>query len=242
MDKVGIIGFGRFGRVLGQILSDDFHVFAYDPNVSSSQYGVQLKNQVSVLACKTIFISVPIRNFKGAIQEIAENIGKKTTVIDVCSVKVYPTEVMLEILPENVDIIATHPLFGPDSITRPDGLKMMLHSVRNQHGKYEFWKEYFSNKSIKMLEMTPREHDRLAADSQGITHFIGRTMKHGGFESTPIDTLGFQDLLDVVNQTCYDSWELFQDLQNYNPFTMEMITKLEKSIKEIREAITRRNL
>ncbi len=240
MDKIGIIGFGRFGRVLGQILSDDFTVLARDPNVSESQYGAQLVDLKTVLQCETIFVSVPIRLFKGVIQKIAEKLNGNATIIDVCSVKVYPTEVMKEILPEKIDIIATHPLFGPDSIKRPDRLKMMIYSVRNQYGEYDFWKNYFSEKSIKILEMSPEEHDRLAAHSQGITHFIGRAMKQGKFESTQIDTAGFEDLLEVVNQTCYDSWELFQDLQNFNPYTAEMISSLERAIKEIRQAITRR--
>ena len=35
---------------------------------------------------------------------------------------------MIEALPDHVGIIATHPLFGPDSISKPDGMTMMMNS------------------------------------------------------------------------------------------------------------------
>jgi prephenate dehydrogenase len=79
----------------------------------------------------------------------------------------------------------------------------------------------------------------MAASSQGITHFIGRVLSEAGVVSTPINTLGFNDLLAVIEQTCNDSWDLFRDLQKYNPYTNEMIdnligeiSKLHKQVKE----------
>jgi prephenate dehydrogenase len=36
-------------------------------------------------------------------------------IIDTCSVKERPLEWMLEELPDHVQIVGTHPLFGPDS-------------------------------------------------------------------------------------------------------------------------------
>ena len=40
------------------------------------------------------------------------------------------------------------------------------------------------------VEMTPEEHDQLAAKTQGITHFVGRVLKDAGVGVTEIDTLG----------------------------------------------------
>jgi len=241
MSSVGIIGFGRFGQVLGQILSDDFEVRAYDRHPQADQHGVELTDLETVLKEKSIFIAVPIRALKELILDIAPKLSEGVTILDVCSVKVYPTTVMVEGLPDKIGIIATHPLFGPDSITKPDGLTMMMNPARDVYNQFPYWREYFESKAIKVVEMTPEEHDRIAANTQGVTHFIGRVLKEGGIKSTEIDTLGFRDLLGVIDQTCYDSWELFIDLQNYNPYTLPMIKELESAIQTITGKIVRRS-
>lgn len=237
MNSVGIIGLGRFGKVLAKILSDDFMVKAYDPEPSGDTYGVEFVTLDEIIEEKTIFVAVPIHSFKNVIQELSGKLKPGTTIIDVCSVKVYPATVMEEHLPDSIGIIATHPLFGPDSVNSPDGLKIMMDKTRDVHEQYPGWVEFFSSKAVKVIEMTPEQHDRLAAETQGITHFVGRVLREAGIKNTEIDTLGFHDLVQVIDQTCNDSWELFMDLQNYNPYTTTVISRLEESIQSIRGKI-----
>ena len=180
----------------------------------------------TVLNEKVIFIAVPIRHFESVITEIAPQISEGTTVIDVCSVKKHPTEIMENNLPENVGIIATHPMFGPDSFVSNNRLKMMINNTRDSHNQFNFWRRFFIDQGIQMMEMSPDQHDRMAAQTQGVTHFLGRMLKEYGIRKTAIDTQGFRDLLDLVDQTCNDTWELYTDLQLYNPYTKDMIEKL----------------
>ncbi|MFQ6604477.1 MAG: prephenate dehydrogenase/arogenate dehydrogenase family protein [Fidelibacterota bacterium] len=238
---VGIIGLGRFGKVLADILSDDFSILAYDPNVSDEIYGVTWASLEDVCRQEAVFIAVPIRRFKEVIREITPYVRPGTTVLDVCSVKVYPVTVMKEHLSADVGIIGTHPLFGPDSIHHPTGHTMVMTNVRAARKSFQFWWNYFAGKSITVLELSPEVHDRQAARTQGITHFIGRVIREAGIEATNMDTLGFKDLMDVVDQTCNDSWELFMDLQNYNPYTLTVIDNLEKSIASVRQKIIQRD-
>jgi len=37
-----------------------------------------------------------------------------------------------------------------------------------------------------------------------------------------IDTYGTKLLYQIMDQTCNDSWQLFYDLQNLNPYTEQM--------------------
>ncbi len=85
--------------------------------------------------------------------------------------------------------------------------------------------------------MTADKHDKMAASSQGITHFIGRVLNESGVRSTDINTMGFNELLGVIEQTCNDSWDLFKDLQKYNPYTNEMIDNLVTTIENIHQQI-----
>jgi prephenate dehydrogenase len=81
--------------------------------------------------------------------------------------------------------------------------------------------------------MSADQHDRMAAQTQGVTHFLGRMLKEYGIRKTSIDTQGFCDLLDLVDQTCNDTWELYTDLQLYNPYTEDMIDKLKLATESL---------
>ena len=235
MNKVSIIGFGRFGAMLHALLTKGFEVDVYDKNpVDNAEV-----NEVSLeeaLKKDTIFIAVPIRDFEDLVVDISSKIQGEKTIIDVCSVKVFPKKVMIDNLPEKTDIIATHPLFGPDSL-KDSGSVMTMEAVRNSFKRYNFWKNYFESQNIIIEEISAEDHDMMAARSQGLTHFVGRVIDDFGTNQTRIDTEGYKALHKLVNQTCNDSWDLFEDTQNYNPYTKKMISELNGSFKKISEII-----
>jgi prephenate dehydrogenase len=235
MSKIGIIGFGRFGKILAELLSTDNEIFIHDLKGINGKYNKLSLSEI--VKCEILFIAVPIREFENIIKSLQKLNLQNTTIIDVCSVKIHPVQVMEKYLPENVGIIATHPMFGPDSYSPFRELKMVMHPVRDIYNQFDKLRQTFEKKSISIVEMTPDDHDRDAAMSQGITHFIGRVLSESGVSSTIINTLGFNELLSVIEQTCNDSWDLFKDLQNYNPYTIEMIEKLEENIKMVRNQI-----
>ena len=235
MNRVSIIGFGRFGAMLHSLLSKGFEVDVFDKN-SIDNSDVNEVSLEDALQNETIFIAVPIRDFENLVKDISKKISSGKTVIDVCSVKVFPKKVMLDNLSNETDIIATHPLFGPDSL-KDSGSVMTMESVRNTFGRYDFWKNYFESQNILIEEISAEEHDMMAARSQGLTHFVGRVIDDFGTNQTRIDTEGYKALHKLVNQTCNDTWELFEDIQNFNPFTEKMISELNGSFKKISEII-----
>ena len=179
---------------------------------------------------------MPIRDFEGLISSLSSKISGKKTIIDVCSVKVHPKQAMLDHLPNETDIIATHPLFGPDSL-QERGSVMMMEKVRDTYDRYEFWKSYFESQNITIEEITSEEHDIMAARSQGLTHLVGRVIDDFGTQQTNIDTVGYKALHKLVSQTCNDSWELFEDIQKYNPYTKKMILGLNESFKKVVDSL-----
>ena len=88
MKQIGIIGFGRFGKILSSILQKGFDVLAYDPKPQIDPDGIQFTTMEKVTQCDTIFICVPIRSLKNVIISIKSQINPKSTIIDVCSVKI----------------------------------------------------------------------------------------------------------------------------------------------------------
>ena len=237
MKKAGIIGYGRFGRVLADLLTNKYEVRVYDIEAVDNDEGVEICSLSEVLECILVFIAVPIRSFEEVIKEIATYKLYNTTIIDVCSVKVYPVDVMTKHLSEHVGIIAAHPHFGPDSYSPFRELKATICLGRDVYKRINDVKEIFESQSISTIDMTSDEHDRIAASSQGVTHFIGRVLNESGILSTNMNTMGFNELLCVIEQTCNDSWDLFKDLQSYNPYTNDMIDTLVDTIEKIHKQI-----
>ena len=59
--------------------------------------------------------------------------------------------------------------------------------------------------------------------------------------STRIDTLGYKKILEVVEQTCNDSLQLFCDLQNYNPYSSKMRERMRESIEKVNITLEKEN-
>ena len=189
---------------------------------------------------RVIFLCVPINRVEQVVADMAPYLQPGTAVFDTCSVKVHPAKVLTSELGNRSDLtlVATHPMFGPDSAARGvQGLPMVVWRLSGDEQVYAEWTEFLRALGIRTVEMEPAEHDRLAAYSQGITHYIGRVLDRLDLQATPIDTEGFKILRALVAQTCNDSWELFQDLQRYNPYTQEMRVRLQAALDDVYEQL-----
>ncbi len=226
---------GRFGYFWAGLLSKYFDVWGYSRNSSrKTPPGVKRASEDDVLKCDVLFFAVSISSFKEVLQRVRDRINPGRLVIDTCSVKVYPAKWMDSILREGVKIMASHPMFGPDSASSGlKGLPMILWPLRNSEEEFKYWRGFFETIGLKVFRMDPHSHDREAAFTQGITHYLGRVIADLGLNESPIGTVGYRKLLEIMTQTCNDPWQLFIDLQMYNPYTSEMRERLHKSINKI---------
>lgn len=137
---IGVIGFGRFGQFICQTFAkygrvvvtsrSDYTDIAQNMGVTY----VPLSDPASFLQqnLDVIVVAVSIMSFRSTLEalkphledylqqrrEAAGGNGVPVTgplLVDVCSVKEHPRNIMLELLPQECDILCTHPMFGPDS-------------------------------------------------------------------------------------------------------------------------------
>ena len=294
--KIGIVGFGRFGQFIAQTFAKHATVVA----TSRSDYAelaeglgvtyVPLSDPAAFLAhdLDVIVFAVSILSFRSTLEEFApileQDLRRRKEmsregvrvlgplIVDVLSVKEHARKVMIESLPEECDILCTHPMFGPDSgkhgwnslnfvyeKTRID--KILLDAAPGQTGDKDQLKEASGGKmhsvhedseahvegvdrmerflsiweeeGCRMVPMSCKEHDAYAANSQFITHLIGRVLGSQGLAETPIDTSGFQSVLKLVGSTTADSFDLFYGLYKYNENSLETITKLQEAMNKV---------
>ena len=238
---VSVYGYGRFGRVWAEILAEDFQVKVFSRRglkVNEVAPEIEITDEKGIFDCDALFFCVAISSFEEVLKKSARYFKKETVYFDTCSVKVFPARWMKELLPEGSRIIATHPMFGPDSYKQT--AKKLPNAICNVTADAEIveeWAAYFSSKAFKVELMTAERHDKMTAYSQGITHYMGRVLAELELQPTQIDTLGYKMILEVIEQTCHDSWQLFLDLQNYNPYSNRMRERLSESICRVNAAL-----
>jgi prephenate dehydrogenase len=241
-----IIGYGRFGRFLATMLAADFELRVHDVDTAAVATaradGRRTVGLDEALRAGAVLYCVPISDFERTFAHHAPRLtadGRPHTVVDVLSVKTLPRHVFEQHLPPSCSALLTHPLFGPDSAQPGDlaGHRIMLDSLRMTAPVFDAWRQLFERKGLAVLVMSSEEHDRLAAASQGVTHFVGRTLERFGFAPTPVDTLGATKLHEITDQVCHDTWQLFVDLETQNPHTAEMRVRLASAQNAVFDAL-----
>ncbi|GMP69540.1 hypothetical protein CsSME_00028761 [Camellia sinensis var. sinensis] len=243
--KIGIIGFGTFGQFLSKTMIKQGHSITATSRSDHSQLchdlGIsfyrdmdrflEAENDVillctSILSLSNVVNSIPLHRLK-----------RPTLFVDVLSVKEHPKEVLLQVLPPELDLLCTHPMFGPESGRDSwEGLNFMYDRVRiRDEAVCSSFLQIFARKGCKMLEMSCEEHDKLAARSQFLTHTIARVLSEMKVESTPIDTKNFQTLVQLKETTMNNSYDLFSGLFIHNKYAQEELKNLEVALEKVKQ-------
>lgn len=301
---IGIVGFGRFGQFIARTFVQHGKVVATSRSdysdlakgmgieyVSLSHPELFLEKDLDVIVLATSIVSFEetVKNLVPYLEEYIQRsgTGRGPLIVDVLSVKDYPRQIMLDLLPKQCDILCTHPMFGPDSgkngwhglnfvyeMTRIDGVVLdqttkerrtlsfqddpdsfveegtgKIHSVHEEseahiEGKdrIERFLSIWEEEGCRMVSLSCKDHDIYAANSQFITHLMGRILGAQGLEPTPIDTKGFDSVLRVIDSTTADSFELFYGLYKYNQNSMDTIVKLRNSMEDVVQRLKKMEL
>jgi len=243
---IAIIGFGRFGKTITKFIHKHFP--QWNVLISSRKKRLSLspnskKSSFETAAASDIVIPcVPISEFENVIIALKPHLKPTTIVIDVCSVKAHPVNIMKKHLPKSVSILATHPMWGPDSAKNSlANLTTVISPIRINPQIIDKIKTFSRQINHRILIMSPEKHDQLLARSQALTHLIGRLNQSMNITSTSFDTQGFKQLLKIQSFVTNDSWQLFQDMFHFNPHAQKMLklfsqnlTKLTKQIENKR--------
>jgi len=240
MKKISIVGFGRFGKTLYSLLKDDFEITLYNRSkLTNKEKQLLLKSTTIATDIKeiylsdTIFFAVPIGSFSEVIQKHKKFFNRNHLLVDTLSVKMFPKRVFeKELKTSKARAILTHPMFGPDSSKNGfEGLKIVIDKFSAHSQEHTFFKKYLENKGLVVLEMDANTHDKNAASSQAVLHFVARVLGEVGFNQTLIDPLSVSKLHEACDFVLRDKIELSYDLIRFNPYAKEMIKKFTQKNK-----------
>lgn len=236
MTSVGVVGFGSFGKLVAETLTDRFvvRVSSRDPRKVPEKLRATF---AEVCTADYLVLCMPLGGYESVLANVAKEIGPKTVVVDVCSVKVMPLQRVAKALPGN-RVVATHPLFGPETVQ--NGLKDLVMVVCDEDSDTAEAKKvsvFAESLGLRVVHMSAEQHDRQMAKVHALTFFIARALFGTDFSGVIIKTPSFQRLMSLVDLESHHSQELFDSIQNGNPFAEEVrqrfiadITALDKEI------------
>jgi len=238
---IGLIGFGRFGKLAATHLSRAFKIYVYDPEDKAEaieQAGAEAADFETTCHQKIVLLCMPISAMENTLGKIAPLINPRALVVDVCSVKVLPVNWMWEKMPETVSLLATHPMFGPDSAGKSlKGRKIVLCPERISAQRLNRARSFLESMGLVVIESTPENHDRQIAVSLALTHFIGRSLSSFGADDLLMDTEGYRRLLHILEVVENDTQQLFEDMHRFNPFAADTRLKFVEAMLEIEKGL-----
>ncbi len=222
MPDLGIVGFGAFGRLMATHLAPHFALYAYDPGTAAPAPGVTLTDIATVARCPIVVLAMPVDRIAEVIAAIRPHLLPGALVLDVGSVKVRPAEAMRRLLPDHVDIVGTHPLFGPQSAR--DGIAGLKIAVCPIRGRVAYRVAAFLRRALRLqvYVTTPETHDQEAATVQGLTHLIAKVLVSMEPLPTRLTTASFDALMRGVEMVRYDAPEVFMAIERANPYSAEV--------------------
>lgn len=237
---LGILGFGSFGQFMAKTLSPYFSISVWDladRSQTAQALGVQWGTREEVLAQELVCLAVPVQFLEAVLTETSHRFIPGTLVFDVSSVKVKPVELMTAFLPPEVEIIATHPLFGPESGKNGiQGLQIACCPVRSS--RFACFTEFLSTRlGLRVIETTPAAHDQAMAYVQALTHLVGKTLHALKIPELELETVAYRHLLEIEKLLGNDSEALFQTIQRENPFAEAIRQDFLKTLTEISHSI-----
>ena len=226
--SLSIIGIGAFGEFILKHLIPYFDVHVYDAHRDLSHitalYNVAEVPLEDAGKSDIVIIAVPVRAIEGVAKSIAPHLRAGQLVMDVASVKTLPANILSAELPEDVDLIGLHPLFGPQS--GKGGIYGQNIALVNIRGSRDDNIAAFMERQLglNVIRCTAREHDEQMAYVQGLTHMIARVFQMMDLPEITQETKTFSLLRQMVNIVKDDSDELFRAIQTDNPYVGETKT------------------
>lgn len=239
---MAVIGLGRFGRFWAGHLQRHLPLCLYDADPSRKNLpgvAVNWRPLPECLSCRYVFLTIPIGAIPEFLGEHAGRLAPGTVLIDCASVKSTVMKWMAERLPASIYFLSTHPLFGPDSAAA--GIRDQRIAVipgRLPYANFQFLIDLFRGQmGLRVLSMSPAEHDRLMAYNLALVHHIGRAVAALQPERLRVRMAGLQKLEQVARVATNDSAELFRDFYRYNPYAAELRMQFLKEFEQLPEKL-----
>ncbi|AEH60141.1 Prephenate dehydrogenase [Methanosalsum zhilinae DSM 4017] len=196
-----------------------------------------------------VIISVPINITEKMIAETAPKMKSGSLLMDFTSLKVKPLEAMLSHAPPGVEVIGTHPMFGP-SVSSLHGQIIILTPPTKRCRKWHpFIRSVFEENGAHIEIVDAGEHDLMVSVIQGLTHFayiaIGTTFMQIDFDvarSRRFMSPVYEIMVDFVGRILDQNPYLYAMIQMENPEVLRVHEAFIEQCRHISDIVRRHDM
>jgi prephenate dehydrogenase len=238
---VGIIGFGRFGRSLAELMAESgIRVRAFDPHAPVPERIAAASPAELIQASQIVVLAVPVPALEGVVEAAVPYLTAQQVALDVASVKVKPTEIFRRHLAGRVPWAATHPLFGPASLARRERPLRVVVCPNDRHpGAVEAAVELYRRLGCQVRLQAADEHDREMARTHALGFLIAKAFIDLGTGSEPQSVPpSFRGISATIESVREDAGHLFTAILRDNPFAADARREFIDELTRLDEDLT----
>lgn len=215
-------GTGGMGRFFARLFAERGH------EVLIASEATELRPEDAAARADLVILSVPIAVTQEVIKQVAPHVRPGCCLMDVTSLKSGPLAAMLESAGPDVEVIGTHPMFGP---TVQSLLRQVVVLCPGRGDNWLPWLRQFLESQGAVVKMTtPLHHDKMMSVIQVLRHFISIAMGKC-LESLDVDieeSLEFTSPiyrleLAMIGRIFAQNAALYADIEMQNPLTSRVV-------------------
>ena len=236
-------GTGRMGMLLANILKDKVETI----NIASRDAGRAQETakelNVSWLPLEKahqsniVMVSVPIQETVKICKSIGQKMHEQSLLVELASLKTGITEIIKDSIPNSVEYLSLHPLFGPQ-VKDITGKRFVAVEPTSGTLTTEFL-EMLQEGGALIKKATVEEHDLAMASIQVLHHFalitfssaLSRFTEANGLSEYLTESL--EKTLQNI-QNIHENWETIYAIQSLNPNAQK--------VREILAEVTRQSI
>lgn len=240
--RIGILGYGRFGSSFAALLAEQKYTWLGWDTVNTVPRPHAASSVTDLLAhSDLIVLAVPVSAFETVLRDLRGRLdSRRHRVMDVCSVKQQPCQLMDEVLGDAIPHLGCHPLFGPLSMARAEPLRTVLCPSTRHRPMLDQARKLFESIGSEVTEMDPATHDRQMALTHAMAFFIARGLLDLGLgDDLRWTPPSFAALAASIAAVRADAGHLFNAIQRENPYAastrerlIEALTLIDQRLAE----------
>jgi prephenate dehydrogenase len=193
----------------------------YELGVETADFPTAVKGADRVVIC------VSISSLEEVVKKIAPSTHKGQAIMDICSIKQYPVDVMHKYLKDAL-VLGTHPVFGPGSNGVAHKAYVLTPTNPEEEAYAEEFKQWLEKEEAHVFIMTPEKHDELMSIILGFSHFVGLAVcetliEQPAFkESKTLAGTTYRMLVTLAESVAQETPDLYANVQTKVPGLAKM--------------------